>query len=253
MQNYENGVCMIKTENLTKKFGEKIAVNKLSIEVPRGTFFCFLGPNGAGKTTTIKMLTGLMRPTEGRAFIAGIDIQQNPIIAKKYIGFVPDHPFLYDKLTGREFLKFIAGLYQISDKDFKEKTEELVGLFGLNSVIDQLIEDYSHGMRQKLSFTACFLHKPEIVIVDEPWVGLDPKNIRFVKDYLKEKTKKEGLTVFMSTHTLSIAEEIADVIGIIHQGKLCAFGSVEDIKSLSNTPGNLEDVFLELTKETDEV
>ncbi len=244
---------MIKTENLTKKFGEKIAVNKLNIEVPRGTFFCFLGPNGAGKTTTIKMLTGLMRPTEGRSFIAGIDIQQDPVKAKKYIGFVPDHPFLYDKLTGREFLKFIAGLYQISEKEFKERTEELVGLFGLSSVVDQLIEDYSHGMRQKLSFTACFLHKPEIVIVDEPWVGLDPKNIRFVKDYLKQKTRKEGLTVFMSTHTLSIAEEIADVIGIIHQGKLCAFGSVDDIKSLSNTPGNLEDVFLELTKETDEV
>ncbi|HOQ31175.1 MAG TPA: ABC transporter ATP-binding protein [Candidatus Hydrogenedens sp.] len=244
---------MIKTENLTKKFGEKIAVNKLNIEVPRGTFFCFLGPNGAGKTTTIKMLTGLMRPTEGKAFISGIDIQQDPVKAKRYIGFVPDHPFLYDKLTGREFLKFIAGLYQISEKEFKERTEELVGLFGLNSVIDQLIEDYSHGMRQKLSFTACFLHKPEIVIVDEPWVGLDPKNIRFVKDYLKEKTRKEGVTVFMSTHTLSIAEEIADVIGIIHQGKLCAFGSVNDIKSLSDTPGNLEDVFLELTKETDEV
>lgn len=244
---------MIKTENLTKKFGEKIAVNKLNIEVPRGTFFCFLGPNGAGKTTTIKMLTGLMRPTEGRSFIAGIDIQQDPVKAKKYIGFVPDHPFLYDKLTGREFLKFIAGLYQISEKEFKERTEELVGLFGLSSVVDQLIEDYSHGMRQKLSFTACFLHKPEIVIVDEPWVGLDPKNIRFVKDYLKEKTRKEGVTVFMSTHTLSIAEEIADVIGIIHQGKLCAFGSVNDIKSLSDTPGNLEDVFLELTKETDEV
>jgi len=244
---------MIKTEGLTKKFGEKIAVNKLDLEISKGTFFCFLGPNGAGKTTTIKMLTGLMKPTEGRAFIAGIDIKQDPVKAKKYIGFVPDHPFLYDKLTGREFLRFIAGLYQISEKEFMVRTEELISLFGLTTVIDQLIEDYSHGMRQKLSFTACFLHNPEIVIVDEPWVGLDPKNIRFVKDYLKEKTQKEGLTVFMSTHTLSIAEEIADIIGIIHQGRLCAFGSVDKIKSLSNTPGNLEDVFLELTKETDEV
>ncbi len=244
---------MIRTENLTKKFGEKIAVNQLSIEVPRGTFFCFLGPNGAGKTTTIKMLTGLMKPTEGKAYIAGLDIQEKPVEAKRYIGFVPDHPFLYDKLTGREFLRFIAGLYQISEKEYQERTEELVALFGLSSVIDQLIEDYSHGMRQKLSFTACFLHKPEIVIVDEPWVGLDPKNIRFVKDYLKKKTREEGLTVFMSTHTLSIAEEIADIIGIIHQGKLCAFGTVDEIKSLSSKPGNLEDVFLELTKETDEV
>jgi len=243
---------MIKTENLTKKFGENVAVNELNLEVPEGTFFCFLGPNGAGKTTTIKMLTGLIRPTKGRAFIRGIDIQQEPVKAKQCIGYVPDHPFLYDKLTGREFLKFIAGLYQISEKEFKERTEEIVPLFGLNSIVDQLIEDYSHGMRQKLSFAACFLHKPDIVIVDEPWVGLDPKNIRLVKDYLKEKTKKDGLTVFMSTHTLSIAEEIADVIGIIHQGKLCAFGSVQEIKSLSNTSANLEDVFLEITKETNE-
>ncbi len=155
-------------------------------------------------------------------------------------------------MTGREFLKFIAGLYQISEKEFKERTEEIVPLFGLNSIVDQLIEDYSHGMRQKLTFAACILHNPDIVIVDEPWVGLDPKNIRLVKDYLKEKTKKDGLTVFMSTHTLSIAEVIADVIGIIHQGKLCAFGSVQEIKSLSNTSANLEDVFLEITKETDE-
>ena len=243
---------MIKTENLTKKFGENIAVNGLNLEVSKGTFFCFLGPNGAGKTTTIKMLTGLIRPTEGRAFIKGIDIQQEPVKAKQCIGYVPDNPFLYDKLTGREFLKFIAGLYQISEKEFKERTEEMVTFFGLNSIIDQLIEDYSHGMRQKLSFAACFLHKPDIVIVDEPWVGLDPKNIRLVKNYLKEKTRKDGLTVFMSTHTLSIAEEIADVIGIIHQGKLCAFGSVSEIKSLSNTSTNLEDVFLEITRETDE-
>lgn len=244
---------MIKTLNLTKKFGEKIAVNNLTIEIPKGTFFCFLGPNGAGKTTTIKMLTGLMKPTSGTAFIGGIDIQKDPVRAKQCIGFVPDHPFLYDKLTGREFLRFVAGLYRIPESEFEKRTEELIGLFELSGMIDELIEDYSHGMRQKLSFTACFLHKPEIVIVDEPWVGLDPKNIRFVKNYLKQKTRDEGLTVFMSTHTLSIAEEIADIIGIIHQGKLCAFGTVEEIKALSDTPGNLEDVFLELTKDTGEV
>ncbi|MCX8065916.1 MAG: ABC transporter ATP-binding protein [Candidatus Hydrogenedentes bacterium] len=244
---------MIRTEGLTKIFGEKVAVKNLTMEIPRGTFFCFLGPNGAGKTTTIKMLTGLMRPTKGRAFIGGIDIQENPVEAKKLIGFVPDHPFLYDKLTGREFLKFVAGLYRISEPEYKERMEELIHLFELTQVIDELIEDYSHGMRQKLSFTACFLHKPEVVIVDEPWVGLDPKNIRFVKNYLKEKTRSEELTVFMSTHTLGIAEEIADIIGIIHNGSLCAFGSVEQIKALSDKPGNLEDVFLELTKDTDEV
>jgi len=244
---------MIRTEGLTKKFGEKIAVNNLTMEIPESTFFCFLGPNGAGKTTTIKMLTGLMRPTCGRAFIGGIDIQENPVDAKKLIGFVPDHPFLYDKLTGREFLRFVAGLYRIPEKEYEMRMEELIRLFELSQVIDELIEDYSHGMRQKLSFTACFLHKPKVVIVDEPWVGLDPKNIRFVKNYLKEKTRSEGLTVFMSTHTLSIAEEIADIIGIIHNGNLCAFGSVDQIKALSDKPGNLEDVFLELTRDTDEV
>ncbi len=244
---------MIRTEGLTKKFGDKIAVNNLTIEIPKGTFFCFLGPNGAGKTTTIKMLTGLMRPTSGKAYIGGIDIQENPVEAKKLIGFVPDHPFLYDKLTGREFLRFVAGLYRLPDNEYKLRMEELIKLFGLSEVIDELIENYSHGMRQKLSFTACFLHRPEVVIVDEPWVGLDPKNIRFVKNYLKEKTRTEGLTVFMSTHTLSIAEEIADIIGIIHNGNLCAFGSVDQIKALSDKPGNFEDVFLELTKDTDEV
>ena len=242
---------MIKTEELTKSFGEKHAVKPLNLDIPAGTFYCYLGPNGAGKTTSIKMLTGLLTPSSGRAIVGGIDIQQDPVAAKKLLGYVPDHPFLYDKLTGREFMRFVAGLYDISDAYYAEHCERLLEMFEILKVADQLIEDYSHGMRQKLSFASCFLHDPQIVIVDEPWVGLDPKNIRFVKDFLKEKTRTEGLTVFMSTHTLSIAEEIADRIGIINQGQLLAEGTVEEIKALHAQEGTLEDIFLRLT-DTDE-
>lgn len=243
---------MIRTENLSKHFGEKIAVDRLDLNIEAGTFFCFLGPNGAGKTTTIKMLTGLLSPSSGRAVLAGNDIQLDPVATKRNLGYVPDHPFLYDKLTGREFMRFVAGLYRLSEAEYRERSEELLHLFEIAHVADQLVEDYSHGMRQKLSFAACFVHHPKIVIVDEPWVGLDPKNIRFVKNYLKEKTRSEGLTVFMSTHTLSIAEEIADTIGIIHRGRLLHLGTVDEIKALSESPGSLEDVFLTLTQSGDE-
>lgn len=237
---------MIVTERLCKRFGDKEAVRDLDLRIERGEFFCFLGPNGAGKTTTIKMLTGLLHPTRGRALLGGIDIQQSPVEAKRLIGYVPDSPFLYEKLTGREFMRFVAGLYRMGDGRYEVRCEELLEMFGIRDVGDDLIEDYSHGMRQKLSFASCFLHNPEIVIVDEPWVGLDPKNIRFVKDFLKQRTR-EGLTVFMSTHTLSIAEEIADRVGIIHEGGLLHTGSVPEIKALASQPGSLEDVFLELT------
>ena len=238
---------MIQTEQLTKRFGEKVAVFPLDLAIPEGTFYCFLGPNGAGKTTTIKMLTGLLRPSGGIAKVGGIDIQQEPVAAKRLLGYVPDHPFLYDKLTGREFMRFVAGLYQLSDAHYKAHCEPLLEMFEISRVGDQLIEDYSHGMRQQLSFASCFLHDPKIVIVDEPWVGLDPKNIRFVKDFLKQKTREEGLTVFMSTHTLSIAEEVADQIGIINRGKLLQMGTVNEIKALHENPGSLEEVFLTLT------
>lgn len=238
---------MIRTENLAKCFGDNTAVSDLSLDIPPGEFFCFLGPNGAGKTTTIKMLTGLLRPTRGRAIVGGFDIQKNPVEAKQLIGYIPDSPFLYEKLTGREFMRFVAGLYQMPDGHFEEHSERLLGLFELDGVGDQLVEDYSHGMRQKLSFASCFLHRPSIVVVDEPWVGLDPKNIRFVKDFLRQQTQ-DGTTLFMSTHTLSIAEEVADRIGIIHRGKLLHVGTVPEIKALAEHPGSLEDVFLQLTQ-----
>lgn len=243
---------MIRTEGLTKRFGDKVAVQDLNLDIPEGEFFCYLGPNGAGKTTTIKMLTGLMLPTSGTAYINGIDIQKDPIATKRLLGYIPDHPFLYEKLTGREFMRFVAGLYQMKENHIAEHTEELMHLFEVDTVADQLIENYSHGMRQKLSFASCFLHEPRIVIVDEPWVGLDPKNIRFVKDYLKQKTR-EGLTVLMSTHTLSIAEEVADRIGIIHRGRLRHVGSVPEIMQLAIKSKTLEDVFLSLTETDEEV
>lgn len=239
---------MIQTHGLTKRFGEKIAVNDLNMDIAEGEFFCFLGPNGAGKTTTIKMLTGLIQPTAGKALIGGFDIQTHPLDAKRLLGYIPDHPFLYEKLTGREFMRFVAGLYDLPPEGLEEYTEELLTYFEILHMGNQLIENYSHGMRQKLSFASCFLHRPRIVIVDEPWVGLDPKNIRRVKDYLKRKTVDEGLTVLMSTHTLSIAEEVADRIGIISQGRLLHVGTVAETVHAEEKSRSLEEVFLELTK-----
>lgn len=239
---------MIHTESLTKRFGDNTAVDCLDLDIAQGEFFCFLGPNGAGKTTTIKMLTGLMKPTSGAASIGGFDILTEAVKAKGLLGYIPDHPFLYEKLTGREFMHFVAGLYKMSGDHLEGRVDELLDTFEVGDVGDQLIENYSHGMRQKLSFASCFLHRPKIVIVDEPWVGLDPKNIRAVKTYLKRKTLEEGLTVLMSTHTLSIAEEIADRIGIIHLGKLLHVGTVGEIMKLEESRETLEEVFLELTK-----
>ena len=243
----------IETRALTKRYGAKTAVRELDLDVAEGEFFCFLGPNGAGKTTTIKMLTGLARPTSGRAIVGGADVEQDPIRAKRLLGYVPDHPFLYDRLTGREFMRFVAGLYRMNGTTFESRCDEMLATFELSHAAEQLVETYSHGMRQKLSFASCFLHEPRIVVVDEPWVGLDPKNIRAVKTYLRRRTS-EGLTVFMSTHSLSIAEEVADRIGIIHRSRLLHVGTVDEIKMLAADPGegSLEDVFLELTREAEE-
>ncbi len=239
---------MILTQDLTKRFGGNTAVNSLDLDIQQGEFFCFLGPNGAGKTTTIKMLTGLLRPNEGRAILGGHDIQQEPVKTKTLLGYIPDTPFLYERLTGREFMRFVAGLYQIPESTFGDRCDELLETFEIAEVGDQLIEHYSHGMRQKLSFASCFLHDPKIIVVDEPWVGLDPKNIRFVKQYLGERTR-EGATVFMSTHSLGVIEDAADRIGIIHKGNLLHIGTIDEIKALADNPGTLEDVFLELTRE----
>jgi ABC-2 type transport system ATP-binding protein len=238
---------MIKIESLTKRFGPTTAVDNLTLHIKKGELFSFLGPNGAGKTTTIKVLTGLLKPTSGRVLIGGYDIQTEPLKAKRLIGYIPDVPFLYEKLTGWEFLKLIAGLYEIDQGDFKRDAGELLELFSITANKNQLIEDYSHGMRQKLVICACLLHKPGVIIVDEPLVALDPKSARLVKELFKQKSR-EGVTVFMSTHTLSIAEELSDRVGIINTGKLIALGSIPELKA-QRQDACLEDIFLQLTQE----
>jgi ABC-2 type transport system ATP-binding protein len=240
---------MISIQNLSKRFGDYVAVDNLSLDVKQGEFFCFLGPNGAGKTTTIKMLIGLLHPTEGSASVGGHDIQREPEQAKAILGYIPDTPFLYEKLTGWEFMEFIAGVYRL-DGSWRDRAAELMRQFGVAHAADRLIDGYSHGMRQKLSFASCFLHEPQVVVVDEPWVGLDPRNIRFVKNFLREKTE-QGVTVFMSTHSLPIIEDVADRAGIIRNGRLLRVGRIAEILALARKPGTLEDVFLELTEEED--
>ncbi|HVS65219.1 MAG TPA: ABC transporter ATP-binding protein [Thermoanaerobaculia bacterium] len=239
----------LELSGLTKRFGEHTAVDRLDLTLGQGELFCFLGPNGAGKTTTIKMITGLVRPSAGAATVGGCDIQSDPIGAKRRLGYVPDHPYLYERLTCGEMMRFVGGLYRIDAAVAAPRIAELLETFEIAHVANRLVSDLSHGMRQKLSFACCFLHAPSVVVVDEPWVGLDPKNIRRVKDDLVTRTRRDGLTVFMSTHSLAIAEELADRVGIIHRGRLLRLGTVADVKALAERPGNLEDVFLELTRD----
>jgi len=232
---------MIQLENLSKHFGKTKAVDQLSLQIKRGEFFCFLGPNGAGKTTTIKLICGLLKPTSGHIKVGGIDIQKEPVGAKKLLGYIPDQPYLYEKLTPTEFLRFIADLYGVSDDG-----QKLLELFEMVEHKHTLIEEFSHGMRQRIAFCATLIHSPEVIVIDEPMVGLDPKSSHLVKRILKEKSK-EGVTIFLSTHTLSLAEELADRVGIIHKGRLVADGSVQELKEMSKI-GNLTDLFLELTQ-----
>jgi len=242
---------MIKTEHLTKKFGALSAVSDLNLDIKQGEFFAFLGPNGAGKTTTIKMLTGLIKPTSGRAAVAGYDIQADPIPARKRISYVPDFPFLYDKLEPVEFMHFVGGLYAMPIAEITRGTKSLFELFNLNGIRGKTIESLSHGTRQRLVIAAALLHDPEVLIIDEPTVGLDPRSTRTVKDMLKERSHN-GVTIFLSTHTLDIAEELADRIGIMHRGRLIASGTMEQLRQASGQLGALEDAFLTLTREEEQ-
>lgn len=235
-------------ENLTKRYEDLVAVDNLNLVVPKGEFLCFLGPNGAGKTTTIKMLTGLVKPTGGRAIVAGYDIQDNPVEAKKMIGYIPDHPYLYEKLSGREFFHFVGDLFNIPKDEQDAKFDYFIDLFSMRKAADKLIENYSHGMKQKLVISAALMHDPEVVIVDEPMVGLDPQSAKIVKTLFREQAEK-GRTVFLCTHVLSVAEELADRIGIFKKGKLAYLGSVDGLKEQLGHDANLEELFLELTRE----
>ena len=237
---------MIHVDGVSKSFGNAKAVRDLSLDVRRGEFFGFLGLNGAGKTTTIKMAVGLLRPDAGRIIIGGLDVGEKPQQVKSRLGYIPDEPYIYEKLSGREFLRFVGGLYGMQHGDIERRTEFLFWLFGVGNWGDLRAEGYSHGMRQKIVMSAAFIHSPEVVILDEPLVGLDPQSGKLVKDMLKLMSQ-EGTTIFMSTHTLSVAEELCDRIGIIHKGVLSALGTVDEIKQLSEGgSGSLESAFLDL-------
>lgn len=237
---------MIEIKGLSKTYGTVRAVDRLDLNVPKGELFCFLGPNGAGKTTTIKMLTGLVQPDEGSVRIAGVDALQHPTEAKARIGYIPDMPYLYERLTPIELLHFIADLYDVPAEARDRALNQTFEDFGLGPYRRSLVGDLSHGLRQRLIYVATFLHSPEVMFIDEPLVGLDPYTIRMIKDLLKAKTRA-GMTIFLTTHILAVAEEIADRIGIIAKGRLIALGSLEEILTQARERTTLEDVFLELT------
>ncbi|MEI6513350.1 MAG: ABC transporter ATP-binding protein [bacterium] len=236
---------MIECLDLTKCFDKIVAVDHLFLEVPDGQLFGFLGPNGAGKTTTIKLLTGLLQPTEGIARIDGLDVVKQPIAAKTITGYVPDNAFLYEKLTGREMLDLTGDLWRITTKRRQSKIDDLLQLFDLTDKRDELIQNYSRGMRQKLSLACALLHEPKVLLLDEPTVGLDPKSSRLLKQVLRELANR-GTTVFVSTHILEIAERLCDRVAIINQGKIIAQGTLEELRAGSNTL-SLEEIFLTLT------
>ena len=240
---------MIKLTNLSKRYGDFTAVNAINLEVPRGELFGFLGPNGAGKTTTLRMIAGILRPTGGTVHIGGIDLVADPIAAKSKLGFIPDRPFIYEKLTGAEFLRFVAGLYNQEGAQVEHRARELLALFDLEEWRDELVESYSHGMRQKLIISSAFVHRPEVIVVDEPMVGLDPKAARILKDLFREYTNR-GHTIMMSTHTLEVAESLCDRIAIIQGGVIRACGTMAELRSSAEAGAQgLEQIFLRLTGE----
>src|SRR5664280_1363547 len=242
-----NSVTLIETQALSKRYGDKLAVNNVSLEVQAGEVFGFLGPNGAGKTTTIKMIVGLLQPTSGTIRVAGYDVQTQPLLAKASSGYVPDTPNLYGKLTGRELLRFVGDLYCLDRQRLAQRSEELLRVLDLTEAADQTIDSYSHGMQQKASLAAALMHDPKVLVLDEPTVGLDPKSARLIKDILRQMADR-GTAVFLSTHILEIAERMCDRIGIINKGALVAVGSMNELRSLGKAgETSLEDIFLGLT------
>lgn len=236
----------IKTINLTKYYGNFPACVDINLDIPKGDVFAFIGPNGAGKTTTIKMLTGILKPTKGDVLINGISISKNPLETKKIIGYVPDRPFLYEKLTGKEFLLMVKEIFNVPDKEFNSSVDFYLDYFDFNDRIDELIENYSHGMKQKVVLISALIHDPEIFIMDEPLVGLDPKSSKLLKDLIINLSQK-GKTFFISTHILSLVEEICNNLAIINKGKLVLSDTIDNIKSHQNH--DIEDLFLEITTE----
>jgi ABC-2 type transport system ATP-binding protein len=241
---------MIRIEGITKRYGDRAAVSDLKLEVEKGEFFGYLGPNGSGKTTTIKSMIGLIRPDEGRVFIGGHEVSAEPIEVRKLIGYIPDTPFLYGKLTAREFLRFVGGLYRMERGDMEERIKWLFDVFEMHAWADRRTEGYSHGMKQKVVMAAAFLHRPELIIVDEPLVGLDPQSARLVKDLLS-LVNSHGVTIFMSSHDLTVVEELCRKMAVLSQGKIVAEGTLDDLRGKARMEGgSLEGLFLKLTGES---
>lgn len=244
---------MIRIINLRKQYGRLAAVDNLNIEVAPGEIFGFLGPNGAGKTTTIRVMMGILRASSGRVILGGHDVEQEPQQAKAIAGFIPDRPFIYEKLSGKEFLTFIGRLHRMESARLRCRIDELLEYLELVEWQDELVEGFSHGMKQRLVLCAALIHEPRILIVDEPMVGLDPKGARTIKDLFRSLAKA-GTTVFLSTHSISVAEEVCHRIGIIQKGHLIASGTMADLYQLTQGhDSNLEDVFLELTQQQDDL
>jgi ABC-2 type transport system ATP-binding protein len=238
---------VIRLQGLTKRYGKFTAVDGIDLDVPRGELFGLLGPNGAGKTTSIRMIAGILRPTSGTVTVGGIDIQARPLEAKARLGYIPDRPFVYDKLTGGEFLRFAAALYGLQGPVVERRIDELLTVFELAPWKGELTETYSHGMRQKLIIASALVHRPEVIIVDEPMVGLDPKSARLLKDLFREFVSRGG-TVLMSTHTMEIAEVMCDRIAIVYRGKIAAQGTMAQLREQTSSEGmSLEGLFLKLT------
>jgi ABC-2 type transport system ATP-binding protein len=238
---------MIRLIGLTKKYGRFTAVDGINLTVPEGELFGFLGPNGAGKTTTLRMIAGILKPTAGTVEIGTDDIQARPLHAKARLGFIPDRPYVYEKLTGAEFLRFVAALYGQSGPEIEHRADELLELFELTPWKHELVESYSHGMRQKLIISSALVHRPAVIVVDEPMVGLDPRSAKLLKDLFRQFVERGG-TVLMSTHTLEVAETMCDRIAIIQKGKIAAYGTMAELRSQTSS-GNmsLEDLFLKIT------
>lgn len=239
---------MIELQNVVKHFGEVRAVDGITLTVPRGEFFCVLGPNAAGKTTTIKMIVGLIRPNSGSVKVAGFDVQTEPLEARARLSYVPDFPFLYDKLTPWEFLRFTGQLFRMSDAAIQSGASDLVSRFHLGEWLHKPIEGLSHGTRQRVAIASALLHQPEVFVIDEPMVGLDPHHARVVKDLLRERSRA-GMTVFLSTHQINVADELADRVGIIHRGRLLAVGTPDEIRRRAGADGELERAFLAITED----
>ena len=239
---------MIELRSVTKRYGGFTAVDAIDLTVPAGELFGFLGPNGAGKTTTLRMIAGILKPTAGTIRIDGVDLAADPVRAKASLGFIPDRPFIYEKLTGMEFLRFVAGLYDQTGATVEHRARELLALFDLEAWRDELVESYSHGMRQKLIISSAFVHRPAAIVVDEPMVGLDPKAARILKDLFREYTRR-GHTIIFSTHTLEVAESLCDRLAIIAGGRIRAVGTMDDLRGAPGGGAGLEEIFLRLTGE----